>query len=519
MKRLFWVMVFTGLFSACGGEEAIFSDQQATVSRAPDLGKADGLDSADHSCQVVLRWVGRYAAEDGNGYAMTCTKTSPKVCNWIWKGLVQVEENIPLEATVHVLYHLTSDPNWYEAAAQSNGNVNLGYREYEFAISDHLFGPNSDNSEKVIELVAFLRYPDGRRLFDHNTFPGDFENSRLTAQNEFGGYYESCRPVVGYIFFSPFFDETVSGQLRQGGFMEISYVPERLPECRNTHNGYPCWDIVAHGRFLPGGEEFSGSVRRFLDNNGTPTNEAAPQPLTVRIPQDAQQVEMWFENYSGCGSSCRTWDSNYGANYKFDIWPAADHPRCQNVEKDNIAIRGEDVRMVHNEPYCLSYDLAGQYDANFCEFWPQDLGLGYIGHYGYPFHWMFVNLKVGAVDGQVLAAGLFVRYHDNKTGKDGVRFALGNEVVTPGLWRAGFVYNVDNPYQHLDLSIIDFAFFIDVRRPQGEVVRLWQSRGGQNFSLQDIYAHPTYTEPIPYGNIQWADQASVIFDSKRSCVR
>ena len=322
---------------------------------------------------------------------------------------------------------------------------------------------------------------------------------------------------MGRINFSPSYDEILVGELRQGGYLQISYAPERLPDCRNSDGGHAYWDIIAHGRFLPSGEAFDGSVVRILNSDGSLT--AQPEILTVRIPQDEigiQQVEIWFENFNRYGPSCHAWDSNYGANYKFDIALSADHPRCRDIEKDNLAIHGEDERMPHNEPYCLNYWVSENHHANFCEFWPQDLGLGYIGHYGFPFHWLFVNLTVGPNDGQVLAAGLFVRYHDNKTAKDGVRFALGNE-VSPGLWRAGFVYYVDHPYLQVDLSIIDFAFFIDVRRASGHVVRLWQSRSGQNFSLQHIYSHPTYSESIPYGNIQWADQASAIFDSKRSC--
>ena len=518
MKKLFlMILVFNGLFISCGGEERSLNEQQAILSLAPDLGKSDGMDSADNSCQVVLRWVGRYQAEDGNGFAKRCLNG---VCNWIWKGLVAVDENVPDGVTVHVLYHLISDANWYEVVASPTGNINFNYREYEFTMSDNLFGESSYSDENVIEMVAFLRYSDGRRLFDHNTFRGDFENAQLSAQNDFSGYFGSCQPVVGTIFFSPSYSQDITGQLHQGGFLQIFYMPERLPDCRNTHNGYPCWDMLAHGFFSPGGEEFSGSVIHFLDNNGTPTNEVSPQPLTVRIPQNAQYVEIWFENFSGCGSSCRAWDSNYGANYRFDIWPPLEHPRCQNIEKDNLRIRGEDVRMVHNEPYCLDYDLSGQYDANFCEFWPQDLGLGYVGHYGIPFRWMFVNLRMGNNDGKVMAAGLFVSYHDNKIGSDGVRFALGNE-VEPGLWRAGFAYNTwsYDPSNQRDYTIGEFAFFIDVRRPNGEVVRLWQSHGGQNFRMEDIYSYPTYSEGIPYGNIQWADQSSVIFDSKRSCAQ
>jgi len=502
---------------ACGTDGV--SSMPATASRAPALGETDSLDASDHACQVVLRGVGRNLVNEGGelGYEKSCTG---RVCNFVWTAGIDVAEEVPEDVKVKVLYHLTTDPQWYEVSAFATGEQRYGYRAYAAKVSDHLFGPKTEGEGKVIELVAFLEYADGKRLFDHNSLSGDFENVRLTAENSFGASLGGCQPVLGHIFFSPSFSQSVTGALRQGGYLEIFYMLERLPECRDTHNGYPCWDILAHGRFLPGGQEFSGSVRRFVSANGTPTNEAEPQPFAVKIPKDAEEVEIWFENYSGCGSTCRTWDSNFGANYHFPIWPSPDHPRCKGVVKDNLAIRGEDVRMVHLEPYCLAYDIAGQYDANFCEFWPEDAGLGYIGHYGIPYRWLLSDLRTGSNDGQVMAVGLFVRYHNNKDGQEDSAYALGNEVA-PGLWRTGFIYqswSPNDPNNTRDYAIDEFAFFADVKRPSGEVVRLWQSRGGQNFRPQDMVSCPSCTEPIPYGNIQWADQSSVIFDSKRACV-
>lgn len=505
-----WVMALLVLGCGSGGESV--SEHKATLSSPPQLGKADGADLADRSCQVVLRDVGRVPSADSQDYLVKC---SAGVCNYVWRGHIDVSESVSEEARVFVLYHLTSDPNWYEVEAEPLGLSRYGYRQYVFEVSEGLFGPK-DGDGWDIEMVAFLRFPDGRRLFDHNTFAGDFENAHLTKDSNFGGKFESCPPQVGVIFFFLDFSHQLYGQLRQGGYLEIKYAVERLPECRNTHNGYPCWDTVAHLRFFPGEQEVSGSVVVFASEKGSPPGAVEPMgDLVVKIPSDAERVEIWFENYSGCGSSCRTWDSNYGANYSFEIWPPPDHPRCLNIEKDNPNVHSEDFRMPHNEPYCLSYDVAANYDANYCEFWPEDFGLGYVGHYGIPFRWIFANLRIGSVEGQVLNAGMFTRFHESKSGKEGVMYSLGNEQL-PGQWRVGFAYEV---YGQREYVVDEFAFFIDVKRQSGEVVRLWQSRNGSNYRLDDILSLPTYSESIPYGYIKWADQAAVLFDPKRACAK
>ena len=61
------------------------------------------------------------------------------------------------------------------------------------------------------------------------------------------------------------------------------------------------------------------------------------------------------------------------------------------------------------------------------------------------------------------------------------------------------------------------AFFIDVKRPSGKVVRLWQSRGGANYTPADAFTAGTSTKSIPYGNIKYGNPAAAIFDTKRSC--
>jgi hypothetical protein len=499
------------VLAACGGVDPA---SLSTSAKAPALDKADGMDGADHGCQVILRSVGRNPAANGEDDETDCSSGE---CLYVWRGSVDVAEDVPGETQVLVLYHLKSDSNWWEVRGEALYTSTPGFRSYSFAMSEHLFGPGGGEAQEI-ELVAFLQDADGSRLFDHNARQGDFENLGLSAYNTYaGGDLGVCQPMVGDLWFSKEWMTTAYGARRQGGYLRVNYELERLPECRGTHNGYPCWDIVAHVRFLPGGQEASGSVRRFVTQNGTPTNQAEAVPFVTLIPEDADQVQVWFENFSGCGQSCSAWDSNYGDNYEFDIWPPADDPRCQDVERDR-GQRYEDPRMAWNDPTCLPYKIAGDYNATSCEFWLDGLGLGFVGHYGIPFHWLLSYLKVGPQDGTVQNAGLFTRFHDNGSGSVGVRFSLGVQ-ESEGLWRTGFAYQITGfqGVQGRDVTVDEFAFFIDVKRPSGEVVRLWQSRGGQNYRPSDAFSMATYTEYIPYGNIQWADQAASVFDSKHAC--
>jgi hypothetical protein len=326
-----------------------------------------------------------------------------------------------------------------------------------------------------------------------------------------------CQPVVGTFSFHDTWEETRWGTLRQGGYLTVQYDIDRLPGCRGTHDGHPAWDVVAFARFLPGGQILSGSVRGLVTDMGTPTSEGVDLPWTTRIPADAEAVELWFQNHTGAGSSCQSWDSDFGRNYRAEVWPDAEHPRCRDVELET-GIRTESELQAHNAPYCLGYDLAGQLDADHCEFHVDGFGNGHVGHYGFPYDWLVAYLRTGPQGGQVLAAGMFTRFHDVATGAPGQRFSLGVQ-VEPGLWRTGFAYHVlgMGGLQPADRVAEEMSFFIDVRRPSGEVVRLWHSRHGADYSWTDAFGLPTTSQGVPYGSVQWAHPDAAVLESRRAC--
>jgi hypothetical protein len=322
---------------------------------------------------------------------------------------------------------------------------------------------------------------------------------------------------AGNIFFQGDWSENVYGALRQGGTLDVHYDISRLPACRGTHNGYPAWDVIGYARFLPGGEQVEASVRELVADQGRPTNEAHDKLWTLTVPQGATEVELWFKNYTGAGSSCVAWDSNWGGNYRFDLWPAADDPRCRNVEKETGA-HTEAEQMVHMAPSCVGYDLDVQYDASYCELYVDGFGDGTMGHYGIPVSWLVGYLSVGHQDGELLGAGMYTRFHGREGGAPGERYSFGQEVA-PGAWKVGFSYNVTAfmGVTGVDVVADEVAFFIDVRRPSGKVVRLWQSRHGVNYRVGDVFAPGVVNEGIPYGNMRWARDDSEIFESRNAC--
>jgi Family of unknown function (DUF6209) len=122
------------------------------------------------------------------------------------------------------------------------------------------------------------------------------------------------RPEATLSFFVGW-HEDLRGDLAQGGRLTVEYDPERLPDCRGIRLGVPSWDIRGFVRFSPSGQHYEGSLVRRLD--GSPVEPAQAMPLSVPVPVDARQAELWFQNIDA--RFCMTWDSRYGQNYWHDV--------------------------------------------------------------------------------------------------------------------------------------------------------------------------------------------------------
>lgn len=169
-------------------------------------------------------------------------------------------------------------------------------------------------------------------------------------------------------------------------------------------------------------------------------------------------------------------------------------------------------------PHCVDYQPDAPYDATNCEFYVNAFGRGQLSHNGAWARWVEAWVSVAPQQGTPLGVGLWVRYHDAQ-GQPGERFSFGNE-VEPGYWLTGFTdgRNIPGGVADPDVTIDAFAFFLDVRRPTGEVVRLWQSAGGANYTLEETFAAPGYVHGIGVGSIEYADESVPLFAAKHACL-
>ncbi len=117
-------------------------------------------------------------------------------------------------------------------------------------------------------------------------------------------------PPPPSIRFASDWSETVSGTLRAGQDFVVDYDITRLPGCRQTYNGMATWDVAVQYRF-DGGAVQEKSVTVISGYS------RFPAPITLTAPAGARTVELWFKNWDR--TSCVTWDSNYGSNYRFGL--------------------------------------------------------------------------------------------------------------------------------------------------------------------------------------------------------
>jgi len=95
-------------------------------------------------------------------------------------------------------------------------------------------------------------------------------------------------------------------------------------------------------------------------------------------------------------------------------------------------------------------------------------------------------------------------------------FTLGKEIETD-YWLTGTeVRRTGTGYDFGPIEIVAMAFFIDVLRSDRSIVRLWLSRGGRNYTLQDALGHVGYTERSEPVSYRYAAEDAIIFAEKHN---
>jgi hypothetical protein len=109
------------------------------------------------------------------------------------------------------------------------------------------------------------------------------------------------------LHFDGSWSEWVEGPLQAGRAFTVDYDASRLP-CRDSRGGRPAWSIAVHYR-IDGGAVVTQSIAG---------HEAFPGAHEVELSIDGPgTLELWFESTSVSG--CHEWDSNFGANYVFQV--------------------------------------------------------------------------------------------------------------------------------------------------------------------------------------------------------
>jgi hypothetical protein len=102
--------------------------------------------------------------------------------------------------------------------------------------------------------------------------------------------------------------QRLTGSLIAGRPVRIAYDPTRLPQCRGESNNLPAWAITGYFR-VNGGAAQTFAV--------APIVARSPALPVITLPNTTGSLELWFQVNNRWG--CNAYDSNFGANYRFNV--------------------------------------------------------------------------------------------------------------------------------------------------------------------------------------------------------
>jgi hypothetical protein len=295
----------------------------ALADNRPDSFKSLDSDSADHSCQVVLR---NAALRRDPQTGLPLIEIDDTGTSWYtFESTIDVANGPLARGTgVFILYRASDDPSWHSAPGMSIPGAPQGMQRFTFRFSHATLNASDSSvsepdSNKRLFLIPYLQTTDGRRIFDHNTSLGDYDSVILTSNLDWTLTSDPALcPVAGKgsstLRFLGNWEIEQRGQPRPGQSLLVEYDLSRLPQCQaSSNNGLPAWQTEALIRFLPNGEEFSASVSSMQNGKMIAT------PARFEIPEGSTDAQVWFRTR---GRNCESsWDSNYGRNYEFHFKP------------------------------------------------------------------------------------------------------------------------------------------------------------------------------------------------------
>jgi hypothetical protein len=161
----------------------------------------------------------------------------------------------------------------------------------------------------------------------------------------------------------------------------------------------------------------------------------------------------------------------------------------------------------------LGYVPASNCDANHCEMWVSAITgetFAHSGAYNDTLRFSFGVDRESLVErqgGQVLTLGAYV----HEPAGDSLVKAVGDELL--------LCVAVAVPFQVPFSEIGEFAFFLDIKRADTRIDRVWLNHGPCNFMLADLRNHTVNDESHGASSLYHVAEASPLFNQKRACRR
>ena len=346
IKMLLCALLLWGLtFLGCGrptGSTGAYSP--GTLPKY--LNAADGSgDRPDFDCAVTLRSVGRI--QSGPGYATTCDLGDRSgSCLYVWEGFIDVDASLAGQVeSVGVLFKTgQTGGQWYVSAAEPIEGADNGFLHYAFRIDRYTPAAGmsmTSLNRTVIELIPYVRSPNGSRLFDHNRIKHPLHNYLLTLDNRWtmDDAPAICTPVnragAELLFSYPAFEQSViNGPVSAGKTLKVRYDGRRLRErhsCLGSQGPVSATTVMMGWMVNGEGQRVREErVESYRESYGYACAGESPcithekfEPQ-LAIPEDARSIQMWFycvPGFSQGQASNWRYDSNFGSNYSFEVAP------------------------------------------------------------------------------------------------------------------------------------------------------------------------------------------------------
>jgi hypothetical protein len=135
-------------------------------------------------------------------------------------------------------------------------------------------------------------------------------NGCSSWDSAYGANYHFSTQSYPTVQFNSGWTINVVGSLSATSGLLVAYDWSRLPQCRASYEGFPAWSILAWYRWNLGQAQ---NVPVYIQDG----DEQQPASPLLVPPAGANNLQLWFENSDE--SDCLAWDSNYGANYSFNL--------------------------------------------------------------------------------------------------------------------------------------------------------------------------------------------------------